>query len=112
MSLFTSSKRMRHRDTETRRRNEMAMNLAYASRRDFLRRTGGGFGLTALSALLADQGLLRAAGTSIGNSQSAIGNPINPLAPKTPHFAAKEKSVIWLFMNGGQSQVDTWDYKP
>ena len=29
-----------------------------------------------------------------------------------PHFAAKAKSVIWLFMNGGPSQVDTWDYKP
>ena len=29
-----------------------------------------------------------------------------------PHFAAKAKRVIWLFMNGGQSQVDTWDYKP
>jgi hypothetical protein len=36
----------------------------------------------------------------------------DPLAPKKPHFAAKAKSVIWLFMNGGPSQVDTWDYKP
>ena len=37
---------------------------------------------------------------------------LNPLAPQPPHFPAKAKSVIWLFMNGGPSQVDTWDYKP
>ncbi len=36
----------------------------------------------------------------------------DPLAPKAPHFPAKAKSVIWLFMTGGPSQVDTWDYKP
>jgi hypothetical protein len=36
----------------------------------------------------------------------------NPLAPKPPHFPPKAKSVIWLFMNGGPSHVDTWDYKP
>ena len=34
------------------------------------------------------------------------------LAPKHPHFAPKAKSVIWIFTNGGPSQVDTWDYKP
>ncbi len=37
---------------------------------------------------------------------------INPMAPRAGNFAAKAKSVIWLFMNGGPSQVDTWDYKP
>ena len=36
----------------------------------------------------------------------------NPLAPKPPHFAPKAKSVIFLFMYGGPSQVDTFDYKP
>jgi len=36
----------------------------------------------------------------------------DPLAPKTPDHTPTAKSVIWLFMNGGQSQVDTWDYKP
>jgi hypothetical protein len=36
----------------------------------------------------------------------------NPMAPRQGHFPAKAKSVIWLFMNGGPSQVDTWDYKP
>ena len=36
----------------------------------------------------------------------------NPLAPKQPHFAAKAKSVIFLFMYGGPSHIDTFDYKP
>src|SRR5271154_6896885 len=36
----------------------------------------------------------------------------NPLAPKPPHFPAKAKSVIFLFMYGGPSHVDTFDYKP
>src|ERR1051325_6099615 len=68
------------------------------SRRDFLRRSGSGFGLLALSSLLSQ---------SAGAAQA-----INPLAAKPSHFPVKAKSVIWLFMNGGQSQVDTWDYKP
>src|SRR5437588_11544180 len=68
------------------------------SRRDFLRRSGSGFGLLALSSLLAE---------SAGAAQV-----VNPLAARPSHFATKAKSVIWLFMNGGQSQVDTWDYKP
>ncbi|MBX3399194.1 MAG: DUF1501 domain-containing protein [Gemmataceae bacterium] len=64
------------------------------SRRQFLSRTGGGVGLLALASLLGE-----AAET-------------NPLAPKRSHFPAKAKSIIWLFMNGGPSQVDTWDHKP
>lgn len=68
------------------------------SRRSFLRRSGSGFGLLALSSLLSQ---------SAGAAQV-----INPLTAKSSHFACKAKSVIWLFMNGGQSQVDTWDYKP
>jgi hypothetical protein len=85
------------------------MNPAYSSRRDFLQRSGGGFGLAALSALLADQSLLSAAPSSVPHIPSST---LNPLALKQPHFPAKAKSVIWLFMNGGQSQVDTWDHKP
>jgi hypothetical protein len=77
----------------------------YSSRRDFLRRTGNGFGLLALAALLDQDKLLARSG---GAEQAAP----NPLAPKPPHFAAKAKSTIWLFMNGGPSHVDTWDYKP
>ena len=37
---------------------------------------------------------------------------LDPLAPRESHFPAKAKHVIWIFVNGGPSQVDTWDYKP
>ncbi len=37
---------------------------------------------------------------------------LHPMAPRAPHFKARAKRVIWLFINGGPSQVDTWDYKP
>ena len=87
-------------------------NSSLASRRDFLRRAGSGLGLIALADLLAEQGLLTApaqAATSEAGSQISA---INPLAPRTSHFPAKARSVIWLFKNGGPSQVDTWDYKP
>ena len=69
------------------------------SRRQLLARCGAGFGTLALADLLSRQGLLAAEAT-------------NPLAPKKPHFPAKAKAVIWVFVNGGHSQVDTWDYKP
>ena len=70
------------------------------SRRAFLRRAGNGCGLLALASLLGEKELY------------AAPSPMNPLAPRPAHFAAKAKRVIWLFMNGGPSQVDTWDYKP
>src|SRR5438105_4067154 len=73
----------------------------FASRRDFLRQAGNGFGLLALVGLLQPTGRVDA----------GIG-PQNPLAPRQPHFPAQARSVIWLFMNGGPSHVDTWDYKP
>ncbi len=74
----------------------------YSSRREFLKRAGNGFGLLALASLLGEKGLLA----------GPAAPPVNPLAPRPPHFPAKARSVIWLFMNGGPSQVDTWDYKP
>jgi hypothetical protein len=79
---------------------------AFFSRREAIKRAGAGFGLLALAGLLRDEGLL---------VPSAFGETLqrtNPLAPRQPHFAAKAKAVIWLFINGGPSQVDTWDYKP
>ena len=77
----------------------------FRSRRQFLRRAGNGFGLLALSGLL-DNLLVRPAGAA------SIPTVANPLFPRTSHFPGKAKSVIWLFMNGGPSPVDTWDYKP
>src|SRR5436190_9987440 len=72
-------------------------STAYRSRREFLARAGGGFGLLALADLLRAEDQTHSE---------------HPLAPRKPHFAGKAKAVIWLFMNGGPSQVDTWDYKP
>jgi hypothetical protein len=79
----------------------------FCSRRDFLQRAGSGAGMLGLAALLGESGLLGFSAQAAGTAGA-----INPLAPKKPHFPAKAKSVIWLFMNGGQSQVDTFDYKP
>jgi hypothetical protein len=72
-------------------------------RRDFLMHTGGGFGAMALAALLAEDAQAAA--------PPARGE-LNLLAPRKPHFAAKAKAVICLFMYGGVSQVDTFDPKP
>lgn len=76
-------------------------------RREMLARTGCGFGLLGLAGLLQDDGLLRtAAADSLGK------RALQPLAPQQPHFPAKATRVIWIFVNGGPSHVDTWDYKP
>ena len=68
-----------------------------------LARAGSGAGLLALASLLGAEGLL------LPSARAAV---TDPLAPRPPHFPVRAKSVIWLFMNGGPSQVDTWDYKP
>jgi hypothetical protein len=74
------------------------------SRRDLFRRAGHGAGLLALAGLLDDQRLLM--------PRAMAGPSGDPLAPRPPQLKTRAKSVIWLFMNGGPSQVDTWDYKP
>ena len=73
------------------------------SRREFLLRAGGGFGALALSYLLRDESLF--AGTGAGKSAAS-------LDPKEPHFPARARSVIFLFMEGGPSHIDLFDYKP
>ena len=70
------------------------------SRREFLLKSGLGFGAVALSQLLANEGSAGA------KSQGG------PLAPKPPHFPAKAHSVIFLFMQGGPSHIETFDPKP
>ena len=82
-------------------------NFCGRTRREFLWETGCGFGAAALSSLLASDGFL----------QRACAAPSSPLAsgshaPHAPKFAAKAKSVIFLFMYGGPSHIDTFDYKP
>jgi hypothetical protein len=82
------------------------------SRRQLLAQAGGGAGLVALAALLAEEGWLSGQAEAADGAGVTADPRLNPLAPKKNHFPAKAKSVIWLFMNGGPSQVDTWQYKP
>ncbi len=68
------------------------------TRRDMLTRCANGFGAVALSALLADD--------AIASERR------DPLAPRPTHHPARAKNVIFLFMDGGPSQMDTFDPKP
>lgn len=83
---------------------------AHLSRRELFRRAGCGFGSLALASLLQSQGLLAADDPT--PQAAALDSALNPLAARAAHFPAKAQRVIWLFMNGGPSHVDTWDYKP
>ena len=73
------------------------MNLL--SRREALLRSGTGFGSLALAGLMSNE------------SNAEVGK-MDPLAPKQAHYPSKAKHVVHLFMNGGPSQVDTFDPKP
>ena len=72
------------------------------TRRQMLQRSGTGFGMLGLAGILAGESQAAVPATASGS----------PLAVKKPHFPAKAKHVIHLFMNGGPSQVDTFDPKP
>ncbi len=74
------------------------------SRREFLFKAGGGFGALALSCLLNRDGISAGA--------EAATQVANPLAPKPAQFKTKAKAVIFLFMEGGPSHLDTFDPKP
>lgn len=75
--------------------------LALRNRRNFLQQSSAGLCSLALSAMLAEDGL------ALEQKQ-----PVDPLAPKPPHHKARAKSVIFLFMEGGPSHLDTFDPKP
>jgi hypothetical protein len=77
----------------------------HQSRREFLARAGAGFGALAFNALA----LMNARGE--GAKLRKI-DPLNPFTPRQPDFKPTAKSVIFLFMVGGPSHVDTFDYKP
>ncbi len=83
-------------------------NFCGRTRREFLWQAGGGFAGTSLAAMLGSDGFLA--------QQSVAADGItpwkNPLAVKRSHFPARAKSVIFLFMYGGPSQIDTFDHKP
>ncbi|MSR57627.1 MAG: DUF1501 domain-containing protein [Planctomycetaceae bacterium] len=78
------------------------------SRRQALKSTGAGLGLVALAGMLGHAGRRASAGPAPGVGPPAAG----PLVPKPAHFVAKAKRVIFLFMEGAMSLVDTFDYKP
>ncbi len=79
--------------------NERALH----SRRDFLTSTASGVGLLALASMLRDERLIAA---------EAGAGPVDPLAPRTPHFEPKAKACICIFLEGAPSQVDLFDPKP
>ena len=72
-------------------------------RREFLTQAAGGFGSIALAAMLADEAR---------SAENASALSADPLSPKLPHFAPKAKRVIFLYMTGGVSHVDSFDPKP
>jgi len=78
------------------------------TRRELVWELGGGFGAVALAGLLSDDGFLA--------SQAVAADGVtpfrNPMAPRPPMIPAKARSVIFLFMYGGPSHIDTFDYKP
>jgi len=71
------------------------------TRRELLRRTGTGLGILGLAGVLSDAGRL-----------AADPGPVDPLAPKPPHFRPRAKRLIHIYLNGGPSQIDTFDPKP
>lgn len=84
--------------------NPLRESKLIETRRHFFGRTAGGIGTAALASLLNEN----ASGTTAsGETKSELGG-----IPGVPHFPAKAKRVIYLFMSGAPSQLDMWDYKP
>ncbi len=83
-------------------------NFCGRTRREFLWEAGGGFAGVALTALLEQDGFF----ANQAVAADGVTEWVNPLAPKKPHFDPKAKAVIFLFMYGGPSHIDTFDYKP
>lgn len=77
-----------------------ALRTPYLSRREWLRRSACGFGHLALLGLAA------------GETHATATDAASPLAPRPPHFPARAQRVVFLFMHGGVSHVDSFDPKP
>src|SRR5262249_36928362 len=86
--------------------NKPTNTFCRRTRREFLWEAGAGFTGLALTGLLSQDKFFAA------EPRARAAQAANPLAERAPHFAPKAKSVIFLFMYGGPSQVDTFDYKP
>jgi Protein of unknown function (DUF1501) len=85
----------------------LCSRLSSLTRREALKNAGAGFGLVALAGLIGQTAPKRAAAAAIDRARAE-----SLLAPKSPHFPVKAKRIIFLFMEGATSQVDTWEYKP
>jgi hypothetical protein len=79
------------------------------SRRDMLRRCANGFGAVALASLLSEE---FRGDVALGSSVPAASPDLGPYAVRPPHFKARARNVIFLYMDGGPSQIDTFDPKP
>lgn len=86
---------------------EYAAHLRALGRRQFLSGAAAGFGAMALSAIESQQSLSQETSKRVGQI-----DPLKPFQSRLPDFAPRAKSVIFLFMVGGPSQIDTFDYKP
>lgn len=75
------------------------------SRRDLLKQLAAGFGTVAATSLMTD----RSYGSIVKHGS---GSTMGPLAPRQPHFKPRAKNIIFCYMDGGPSQVDTFDPKP
>ena len=84
--------------------NPLRESKLIETRRHFFGRTAGGIGTAALASLLNENAN---ATTSASKTKGELGG-----IPGVPHFPAKAKRVIYLFMSGAPSQLDMWDYKP
>ena len=74
------------------------MRKQVVSRRELFQHAAGGFASIALAGMLAEQ--------------LPAQEPVDPLAPRRPHFVPRAKRVIFLYMTGGVSHVDTFDPRP
>src|SRR4051794_5620964 len=94
-------------------RTSVLLGRHLLDRRNFLAQMATGMGGVALSALLAEEGLLAAdlAPPTPAPTPGRV-RPDNPLAPRPPHFPAKARRILHIFCTGAVSHVDTWDYKP
>lgn len=86
--------------------NDVSKQFCRRTRREFLWETGCGFGALGLTSLLNGDGFFDT------KAKAAEAKFANPMAPRNPQFPGKAKACIFLFMYGGPSHVETFDYKP
>ena len=94
--------------SKTKRETNSKGGFCGQTRREFIGNIAGGFASLALTGLLSTDGFL----DSQAVAADGVTPYLNPLTPKPSHFTPKAKRVIFLFMYGGPSHVDTFDYKP